>query len=166
MSMYTDIGKCLFGNVSILKIAINLFISNDYLIWVKNHSRIHWLSNRGCLFQDVVDCKTMTRICIKDRKKIERKSCSKRQRHVFCHDGLDYGSSCLNFWSSWFLFFHQEDSWFIAKPGRTAWQEAVLGTEAASPKSWRSPSEGAVAETKRFENERFNNDASWGRHQI
>ena len=55
---------------------------------------------------------------------------------------------------------------FIAEPGRTAWQEAVLGTEAASRKSWKSPSEGAEAETKRFENEIFNNDASGSRYQI
>ena len=65
-----------------------------------------------------------------------------------------------------FYSFTKRFTWFIAKPGRIAWQEAVLGTEAASQKSWKSPSEGAEAETKRFENEIFNNDASGSRYQI
>ena len=97
-------------------------------------------------YQDVVVCKTVTRICINDRKEKFLKTSAP---HLLSWAGL-WGLLSDLFDRVDFYSFTKRFTWFIAEPGRTAWQEAVLGKEAASQKSWKSPSEGAEAETKRF----------------
>ena len=101
----------------------------------------------AAFYQDVVVCKTVTKICINDRKEKFLKTSAP---HLLSWAGL-WGLLSDLFDRVDFYSFTKRFTWFIAEPGRTAWQEAVLGTEAASQKSWRSPSEGAEAETKRFE---------------
>ena len=59
------------------------------------HSTIHWLSNQwGWL--PFIRMLSFAKLWQRFVLMIERKSSSKRQRHIFCH-GLDYGGSCLTF---------------------------------------------------------------------
>ena len=128
------------------------------------HSTIHWLSNRwGWL--PFIRMLSFAKLWQEFVLMIERKSSSKRQRHIFCH-GLDYGGSCLTFLIELIFILSPKGLRVYCRTWTDCMAGGCPGKRGSQSEELEKSQRRRCGWNKKVQNERFNNDASCSRYQI